>query len=83
MRVPTIDREAERGRLAPLADAGLSAREAATILGLTKNAVLSRARTCGVKFRGPLFRGGGCNSAQARNGWATRRARDATVQSAP
>ncbi|MDP1642751.1 MAG: hypothetical protein Q8L59_11255 [Phenylobacterium sp.] len=71
----TLDRNAERERLQALADLGLSQRQAAALLGVTKNTVTGRARDCGVRFQAPPFRGGGCNSQQARKGWATRRAR--------
>ncbi len=74
MRYPPIDVEAERARLAPLAAAGLSARGAALLLGLTKNTVLGRARACGIQFAARPTPGPGCNSDQARKGWATRRA---------
>lgn len=70
-----IDYEAERARLAPLAAAGLSARAAGLLLGLTKNTVLARGRACGITFRGEPVPAPGCNSDQARKGWATRRAR--------
>lgn len=70
-----LDREAERARLQALADKGLSQGQAAALLGVTRNTVGGRARDCGVRFHGPIFRGGGCNSEQALKGWTTRRAR--------
>lgn len=70
-----LDRDKIRAELQPLADAGLSAGAAALLLGLTRNTVIGRARDCGVRFKGPQPRTGGCNREQALRGWATRRAR--------
>jgi len=70
---------AMRAQLQPLAEAGLSTRGAALLLGLTRNAVIGRARDCGVRFDGPRPKTGGCNREQALQGWATRRARMPTA----
>lgn len=66
--------------LRPLAEAGLSARQAAQRLGVTRNTVIGRAWRRGIHFAGAPVNGGGCNSAQARAGWATRRARKQTSE---
>jgi hypothetical protein len=65
----------ETERLRALAAAGLSLAQAAQRLGVTRNTVIGRARDRGVRFNGPQFVGGGCNSDQALKGWATRRER--------
>jgi hypothetical protein len=70
-----VDRDAERRRLAALAAEGLSQAQAARALGLTRNAVVGRARDFEIRFQGSPFIGGGCNPEQARRGWQTRRAR--------
>lgn len=62
-------------RIAALAAQGLSTAQAAKRLGLTRNAVAGRARDNGIKFHGPQFVGGGCDSDAALRGWETRRSR--------
>lgn len=69
--------------LQAMAEAGLSMSQAARRLGVTRNTVTGRARDYGIRFRGqPPARVGGCDSAQARKGWETRRARAAHDRSA-
>lgn len=75
MRGPNLNPTAERAALQPLADAGLSLTQAARILGVTRNSATHRARVAGIRFHGEQRPGAGCNSAQARQGWATRRAK--------
>lgn len=65
--------------LAALAEAGFSMAQAARLLGVTRNVISGRARDAGIRFRGAPVIGPGCNSAQARQGWATRRARGWTA----
>lgn len=64
----------EHRALERLAADGASLRQAARALGVTKNMAAGRARKLGLDFCGPLHIGGGCTSAQARQGWQTRRA---------
>ncbi len=74
-QLPLDPRADQAATLRALAAAGLSARQAAGLLGVTRNTVIGRARDRGVAFRGPCRPGTGCNSEQALRGWATRRAR--------
>lgn len=71
--------EEEDDLLARYEAAGLTTRDAARALRppATRNAVIGRANRIGVKFDPPPHRyaGPGCDSAAARQGWETRRAR--------
>lgn len=71
----THDRALLDDALRTLAEAGLSKRQAALVLGMPKGSVITRARLAHIQFNGPAFIGGGCNSAQALKGWETRRQR--------
>ena len=43
--------------------------------GVTRNMVIRQAHKIGAHFQGAQTFGGGCTPEQARQGWATRRAR--------
>ena len=62
--------------IAILARVGLSARDAAKVLGMTRNAVIGRAWRAGIRFDAAQRRGHrhGDGSEIARRGWETRRA---------
>lgn len=64
-------------RIAALAAQGRSLADAARALGpgVTRNMVIRQAHKIGARFQGPQTYGGGCTPEQARQGWATRRAR--------
>lgn len=67
----------DHARIADLAARGRSLSQAARELGpgVTRNMVIRQAVTLGVRFEGEQTFGGGCTPEQARQGWATRRAR--------
>ncbi len=59
-------------RIARLANQGLSMRDVADKLGVSKNTIVGCARDFDIWFMGIPKRLGGCNSAQALKGWDTR-----------
>ena len=67
----------DRARIADLAEQGRSLSQAARELGpgVTRNMVIRQAHRIGARFQGEQTFGGGCTPEQARQGWATRRAR--------